>query len=881
MAEEFRKNIAWQLKEYRKARRMTQEDLAESAQVAIRTISDIERGISQTPQRHTLLALADALGLTGNGRADFVAAGRESAMIGGARPGPGAEPTRSLPRDIASFTGREAELAQLTDPAQRVGAGGQVGIYVIDGMAGIGKTSLALRAAHRIADQYPDGQLFLDLHGYTSALDPLTPREALGSLLRSLGIPDHVIPGGTAERAAFYRSRLAGTRTLVILDNALNALQVGPLLPGTAGCLVMITSRRKIQGLDDAEPVSVDVLTDDEAAVLFRRIAGPGRVRDGDPAIKQIVERCGYLPLAVRMIAARLRHHKTLLVEDVLEQLHQERRRLAHLRDDDGDLAAVFDMSFWHLPASQQRLFVRLGLIPGPDADAYAAAALDGTDEDAAVRLLDSLLDHNLLVQRTPGRYRLHDLIRAYARTLVTEQSPHLAPGASDAAVARLLDYYVYVTQAADRHLERRLPDVGYPAAAPVPPSVPIIDSIERARSWLAAELPNLDAAVRYALGRGYDPRAAALSSALAHYLRAYGPWTLAAALHRAVADAAGQAGDVRGQAGALTHLGAIQRQAGALAEAEETLARALDRYRELGDLRGQAGVLVELGIVRRLTGTAGAAEEDLAVALAHYCELGDKHGQAAALAELGSVLRQRGRFAEAEEALAAALDLYRAVGNRNGEASALAYLGGALWSRGALGPAEESLTAALEINRELDDPTGEANNLLYLGGVHRDAGVLAKAAECLAASLGIYTRLGDHRGRAGALALLGVVRRLTGNDEEAARLLAEALELFRELNDVGGVAETLNNCAAVAAAAGDPETARDRYTEALGLAREISSGKDEADALAGIGDVHRLQGDTGQAAEHFRQALRLYRDMNCASDAASVQAALAALPSG
>ena len=889
MAEEFRKTLAWQLREYRKARRMTQEDLAERAGVAVRTISDVERGVSLTPHRHTLIALADALALTGTGRADFVAAGRETALIGGAHAD--LAPQRSLPRDIASFTAREAELAQLTSLAQRAGTPGLVGVYVIDGMPGVGKTSLALHAAHRIADQYPDGQIFLDLHGYTDGLEPLTAGEALGSLLRSLGVADQVIPDGTADRASFYRSRLAGTRTLIILDNALNSAQVRPLLPGTAGCLVMITSRRKIQGLDDAEPVGVGQLAEQEAIALLRRVAGPGRVLADDPAAARMAELCGYLPLAVRMIAARLRHRQALLVTDVLDQMVEERRRLAHLRDDDRDLGAVFDVSFRHLPAAEQRAFVLLGLVPGPDFDARVLAALDGADEDTAEGLLESLLDHNLLVQRTSARYLLHDLVRVYARGLAGDRLSLLAPGEADAAVARLLDYYVRAAQAADSYLERRLPDVDRPVTAPPATASPLVvpdldradrtdraDRADRARAWLAAELPSLDAAVRHALGGGRYPQAAALASALAHYLRAYGPWTTAAALHGAVAQAARQAGDTRGEAAALAHLAAIQRQAGALVHAEQNLAAGLDRFRALGDPQGQAAVLVELGIVRRLTGAAAAAQENLTEALDGFRALGDPQGQAAALAELGSVLRQTGRFAEAEQALTAALGLYREIGNRNGEASALAYLGGALWSRGALSAAEESLVAALDISRELNDPTGEANYLLYLGGVHRDAGVYGKAAECLTAALHIYARLGDRRGRAGALALLGAVRRLTGQDEEATSLLTEALALFRELNDLGGVAETLNNYAALKSAAGDQAAARDHYAEALDLARAIASSKDEADALAGIGDTCRRQGETALAAEHYRQALTLYRAMDCATDAATIEASLAAL---
>ncbi len=879
-------SLARQLRQRRSALGLTQEDLADRSGVAVRTISDIERGRSRFPHRHTLGALADALGLTAADRERFIAAGREGIQPGPVptdQPGP-PRPPRLLPRDITSFTGREAELERLTAAVRDAGTGG---LFAIDGMGGVGKTTLALRAAHQLADRYPDGQLYLDLRGYTTGLDPLTPAEALASMLRSLGVPDHAIPDDPAARAAVYRSRLAGTRTLVVLDSAVDAAQVRPLLPGTSGCLVIVTSRRKIQGLDDAEPVSLDVLSEPDAVALFRRIAGQERAGDDPAAVTEAVRLCGFLPLAIRIVAARLRQRGSVPVEAVTAQLRQ-RRRLADLSDDDRSLAAVFDISLRQLPAGGRRMFLLAGLVPGPDFDLHAAAALDGGDGDTALRLLESLVDNNLLGQPARGRFRLHDLARVHARGLLTADPPGLAPGDRDAAITRVLDYYLSAALAADRCLERRLPDVAFPApAAAVAPAgaapaeatlAPSFDGPQQARAWLAAELPSLEAAVRYCLGHDRYAHAVALSAALAHYLRAYGPWAVARTLDSAVAAAADARGDARGAAGALAHRGVIARQTGALAEADSSLRGALDRYRALGDRRGQAGVLVELGIVQRLTGEHDAAEAGLRAALDTFRGLADPRGEAAALAEIGSVLRQRGMFTEAEEALTRAHDRYRAAGNRTGEASTLAYLGGVQWARGALDAAAESLTAALEINRDLGDPTGEANCLLYLGGVHRDTGALGTAAEHLSAALRAYTGLGDRRGRAGALAVLGSVTRQAGDDAAAARYLSEALDLFRELNDAGGLAETLNNYAALLAAAGDAAAARERYTECLVLARHIAAGKDEADALTGIAHTYGLQGDAERAAGHFTQALTLYKKMNCAADADRVEAALAAL---
>ena len=574
---------------------LTYEDLAKAANVAARTISDLEQGVHLTPQTKTVLQLADALGLAGPARDEFVRAAH-------GRP-PGSVTTRTLPRDIASFTGRGSELRHLVDAAERLGD--VAGICVIEGMAGVGKTALAVRLGHHVANRFPDGQLFLDLRGYTPGFDPLSAGDALSYLLRSLGVTSELVPHDTEERAAFFRSRLAGTRTLIILDNAASAAQVRPLLPGTAGCLVIVTSRRSFWGLDDAYTVGLDVLSRSEAIELFRRIAGPDRVAADDPALAAIVALCGHLPLAVRIIAARLAHRRALRVEDLVEQLRKEHNRLEYVQDEDRNMTAVFAMSYSNLPGREQDMFRHLGLIPGPDFDAFAAANLTGTDLHETKRLLDSLVDHNLLNEHVAGRYRFHDLVRAYARTLgsmpVTGSG---LPAGDTEALDRLMDYYAYTAQSADRRIERRMPRADEVGVVPSPPlAAPHLDTSERAQAWISTELANLDAATRYAAGHRRPGHAIALSAALAQYLRVHGPWAQALALHEVALDAARGTGDRGGQAAALADLGSMQRTTGAIGQAEESLSQALDLYDELGDHHGQARTFAELGVVRRLTG--------------------------------------------------------------------------------------------------------------------------------------------------------------------------------------------------------------------------------------------------------------------------------------
>jgi len=890
------------LKRLRKARQLTQEALAQVSDVPVRTISDLERGVTLTPHMSTVRRLADALGLAGEERSGFEAAAQQNAPTPAAAirktvtagesteavPG-GSASMRMLPRDIDSFTGREAELRYLMDAgAAAASASGPVRICVIEGMAGVGKTSLALRAAHPLAGQFPDGQLFLDLQGHTLGLKPLSAEAALRALLRALGVRSERIPRKPEECAAFYRSCLAGTKTLIILDNASSAAQVRHLLPGTAGCLVIVTSRRNLNGLDDARIIPLDTPPETEAITLFRTVAGHERVRADDPALGEIIGLCGCLPLAVRIIAARMSRRRALLIDDVLEELRDEHGRLADLQDEDRSITAVFGTSYRRLPEPERLMFQRLGLIPGPVFDAYAAAALTGTDLSTARRHLESLLDHNLLIQRSSGRYRFHDLIRVYARTLTSRAAGRRVPasgvnpsdsgdtvGDTTRALSRLLDFYLYSAQMADRQIERRIPPNGKPRAVPVPHTVPRLDTPGRAQAWLSAELANLDAATRYAASHQGAAHAVGLSAALAHYLRAHGPWTQAVSLHRLAVTAAAASGDIPGRAEALAFLGVTERLSGALTEAEGTLTQAVELYRQLRDRRGEAGTLVELGITQRLTQEPRQAAATITRALEFYRALGDDHGQAAAFMELGAVQRQMGTFESAGESLSSALERYRVLGNRVGEGASLAYLGSVQYVTGALTSARESIAASLQIYRELGDPIGQANCLLFLGGIDRDAGALKLAADSLAGALEIYTDLGDRRMQAGALAYLGVVQRLRGDHERAEKSFAMALQRFREVHDRGGEAETLNYYAALALATGAPAEARTRHGQALHLAQKISSSKDEADALNGIGAAYRSEGQIDNAVTYFRQALALYESQGCETDAARVQAAL------
>src|SRR5215471_13679942 len=538
------------LRRLRRQARLTQEELAEAAALSVRAVAYLERGVVTTPQKKTVQLLADALGLAGPVRAGFEAAARGRAAAGGV-----AAATRTLPRDIASFTGRARELEQLAEAA--AGAGGVVGIHAIGGMAGIGKTAFAVHAAHRLAGRFPGGQIFLPLHGHTPGQQPVDPADALASLLLTAGAAPGQIPPGLPARMALWRDRLAGRQLLLIFDDAVSSEQVLPLLPGTGGSLVLVTSRRHLSALDDAAAISLDTLPAEEAAGLLIRLAGRAGLGAADPAVAEIIWLCGYLPLAIGMVARQLRHHPAWSAAGRAAELAAAVDRLELMATENLSVAAAFDLSYADLYPDLQRLFRRLGLHPGPEVDGYAAAALDGTGLAVARRRLEALYDQYLLTEPAPGRYRMHDLIREHARTLADRLDPDQD---REQATARLLDYYQHAAARAGALFARQTRPGPAEAEGAIPAAVPVLAGSEQALAWTRAERASLLACLDYATATGLHARVTALTAALAGLLRSDGPWAEAITRHQTAIQAAQHLGDRLGQAGALTDLGDVRR---------------------------------------------------------------------------------------------------------------------------------------------------------------------------------------------------------------------------------------------------------------------------------------------------------------------------------
>ena len=796
--------------------------------------------------------------------------------------GPGRTVTtarQQLPADTSLFTGRDDELAQLFRLARRCSVGGVPGAAVIsavDGMGGVGKTAIVLHAAHHLAEYFPDGQMFVELHGFSQDQPPRSPADALAGLLGALGVPPGQLPADTDSRAALYRERMAGTRTLVVLDNAADEAQVRPLLPAAAGCLVLITSRRRLKTLDDAVPVPLDVLRPQEAITLLRQAAR----RDSEPSAnraqwERIAALCGYLPLALVIAGAVLRTGgKAWDLPRLIARLEPRRagEELAGYTDEVRSLGAVFDLSYQHLSDDERLLFRRVGLLPGRVIDAYSAAALLDTDPGAADLLVQRLADHSLLVGDAPGRYHVHDLIHAHAAGLAVRLDP---AAEREAARDRLLNYYARTAQAASALVAR------YPRPAPADPEpdhAPSLANADEAWAWLRTERQNLEAGFTFASARGLDTHTIALAAGLAEMLRTDGPWVDAQEIHQAAAQAAESAGGYDAHAAALTDLGHVRYLAGDAAGAVEAYSLALKLHRSFDRPDGEAEATRGLGRALRLTGDHHGAIDALTRTLELHRRLGNRLGEADALIELGRVRYLTCDFPDAADAAARALEIHRELGHRLGEAEALAVLGNVRTATGDYPGAVDAHARALESHRALGNRLGEAYALTHLGRAHCETGDYAVAGEALSQALEIHRELGHRNGEAYALTYLGQVRFLSRDYAAAADIHARALATYRVIGERGNEAVSLNHYAAALAATGQRAQALALYEQALAMNRELDKPDDEAISLEGIAEHHLAEGDTADAARgvaHLHQALSIYQNRGMSADADRVRTRL------
>ena len=766
------------LRRCRRASGLSQEELGERAGVSVRTITDLERGERTRPYRQTVGALATALGLQGTQLDEFVRLSRRPHLIasgdGRARPEepvgslaaetaaglPGTRATpRQLPASLSHFTGRAGELDALTDILGAVSGTRIAVISAISGLAGIGKTALALQWAHQVASRFPDGQLYVNLRGFDPALPPMPASEAVRLFLDAFEIPVREIPAGPEAQTGLYRTVLAGKKVLIVADNAADAAQVRPLLPGSPGCAVIVTSRSTLAGLvatDGAIPISLDVLTGAEARDLLCHVLGEGRVEAEPEAARQLIEACGRLPLALAITAARAATRPRLPLAAVTAEVADTACRLDALQATGDPLASVraaLECSYDHLSANAARVFRLLGVHPGPDISAPAAASLTGLAGAEAARLLADLADASLIVQHAADRYALHDLVRLYA----AERAQRVENGAErEAAVRRMLDHYTRTATAAANAItpQRSLEVPGQPAPGARPEA---IASHEQAFEWLRSEHAVLMRVVAHAADAGADDYAWRLPLALTDFHDRAGYWHDWATCQMIALAAAERLGDIAAQSNAHRYLGRasflIQRHD----EALDHLTRSVRLRHQIGPSAAEAGIHLDL------------------------CRLHE----------------QRGHPDQALQSARQALLMYQAAQHRVGQAHALNAVGfyQALLFRypAALRHCRQALNLATEIS----DSRAEAQALESLGFIHQHTGGPDQAIACYQRSLALHRDLADRYHIAKLLRLLGDAQQANGNLEAARRAWLEALAILDDLqhSDAKQVHTRLYSC--------------------------------------------------------------------------------------
>jgi DNA-binding SARP family transcriptional activator/RecA/RadA recombinase len=770
-------------------------------------------------------------------------------------PEPPAVVPAQLPAVIAGFTGRTSQLKQLDALLGRtVGGEPALVISTVAGAAGVGKTALAVHWAHRVADRFPDGQLYVNLRGYAAG-PALSPMDVLARFLPALGVLAKRIPADLDAATGLYRSLLAGRRMLVLLDNAHHPDQVRPLLPASTDCLVVVTSRDRMTGLvarDGAVGIDLDVLTPDEARSLLARLLGPETVAAEPEATARLARLCGYLPLALRIAAAKLTSYPRTRLAEFADQLAGG-DRLAAL-DVDGDPQAgvrvAFDHSYTALSTDARRLFRLLGLVPGPDFARAAAAAIAGLPGRASDQLLDRLASSYLVEADEPGRYRLHDLLRLYAadRAAAEDGEPDRA-----AALGRLYDHYLGRVDAAARLLHPQMLRLPMPAGMATDSG--FRDHTE-ALGWLDRERANLVAAVRHAAENGHQESAWRLADALRGYLF-LGVYTVdwlvvaEAGLAAAVADR-----DVRARAAAHLNLATLHGTLGRYRLAIDDYTTAGRLSRAAGWREGESAARSNLAFLASLLGELSDAVEHFEAALAIARELGWTDAEATILAHLGVVWMMRGRLELAVDYSTQALRLHRQTHSSSGEANTVLVLGELHYLAGRLDKAERALTDALALLRATGLRLSESYALATLGMVHHTAGRYQQAHELAAAGLATAEQAAEPRTQCQVLLCwveahqdLHHHRRAVAASRRALRLARASQACDLETSALVRLADTLRH-------AGHPQLAVGAASNALAIAQRTGYRLYEGEALtvlaAGYLDSDQLE----PALDHAERAI-------------------------
>ncbi|MFC8567187.1 tetratricopeptide repeat protein [Streptomyces sp. NPDC057245] len=781
-----------------------------------------------------------------------------------------AESPNCLPRDIPDFVGRSGELRILLD-GTAAGPGSQAGqdastalpVTVIHGMPGIGKTALAVHAAHQLAPVYPDAQFYVDLRGY-SGQQPLDPADALAVLLHTAGC-DGTLPAAPEGRAARWREWTARRRALVVLDNARDAAQVAPLLPGSPACRVLVTTRNRLAGLDGAAPLFLDTLSEQEAESLFTRVAGASRVSAEPENLRRVAAACAHHPLALQVLASRFRHRNAWDLRHLLARLTQASRPLQEF---DSLISSVFRFSYAELGAPAQTLFRLLALHPGPDLTLPAAAALAGPAhaEDPALleQCVEELLDASLLEEPVLGRYRLHDLTRSYATQVGLDTD---AERVRRAATGRLAAHYLATTDRADRLTRPHRPRV--PVPLPRGTAHALRDADE-ASVWLTVERANLTAVARMAAA-DHPEYAALFPVVLARTLKLWGAWGDASDLFDAALPVLRASGDRALLARALTDRADLlaQRDHGeALACASEALAI----HGELHDARGRADALLQSGRARLAAGHGDTALPLLEEARTLYRTAGDPAGEADCLNVQGAALSYLGRYDQALDKVERMGTIYEGLHDLHGLARAQNNRGELHFLQGRYADARACYEQSLALMRRYGGRTDVATVSTNLGAVHQVLGRTDEALTHFRRTLAAHRASGDSLGEADALILAGRAYAESGRRGEALLHFTMAERIAADIDNPYEMIRASLGAADVQRESGRLDLASQGYERALDVAERIHYVLGSAQALAGLARSAALSRRSADLADAYgERAAARYRALGAETEAAEL----------
>ncbi|MER6126494.1 BTAD domain-containing putative transcriptional regulator [Streptomyces sp. NPDC001795] len=694
---------------------------------------------------------------------------------------PAAEPSvapvrpAQLPATVPDFTGRASFVAELSDVLASA-EGRVMAVSALAGIGGVGKTTLAVHVAHQARGAFPDGQLYVDLQG--AGQRAAEPETVLGSFLRALGTPDSAIPDSMEERAALYRSVLDGRRVLVLLDNAKDAAQVRPLLPGTEGCAALVTSRVRMVDLAGAHLVDLDVMSPEEALHLFTKIVGEERVGSERKAALDVVAACGFLPLAIRIAASRLAARRTWTVSVLAAKLADERRRLDELQAGDLAVKATFELGYGQLEPAQARAFRLLGLADGPDISLAAAAAVLDLPVEATEDLLESLVDTSLLESAAPGRYRYHDLVRLYARACAErDEQP---PSERDAAMSRLLDFYlataagVYAIERPGDRLVEHLEATQYPGLT--------FEDRHQAQDWLYSEAHALLAFIQQCAKSSMLRRAVDLLWAAKDLAESGANSKQYETAAHALREAADQAGDPQARSRALTTLTNVHLVAGRFGQADEEARTAMELAHIAGDLAPSCWAANDRGIIALYQNRHADGEAYLRQAIESFRLDRNLAGEASALCNLSRIHLAMGQVGSAVELAQQGIVIYDRLGHTLRGANGRYALGMALTGQGELDAAVDRLTEALEVFRDSRQRLWEGMTLFRLAEAHLAGQRPAQAAALAEQALAVLRGIGGEWRRGNVLTVLGRALSGLGQTGRAQACWLEALGIFDQL---------------------------------------------------------------------------------------------------